>query len=73
MCDIFVNGVSGTTVAECSENPFSTDKDCFTNPIFEKQRLARIELCEEAADSFNDLCDIWDEATGTDKTRLGGI
>ena len=72
-CTNPVDGVSGTTVAQCSANPFSTALDCFGNNIFEKQRVARINLCTEAANSFNPLCGIFDEVAGTNKDRLGGI
>ncbi len=70
-CTNSVNGM-GTTVANCSENPFNDTNGCYGNTIFEKQRMARIELCEVAATSFNDLCKKLD-VEGTDETRLGGI
>ena len=71
-CTNPVNGVSGTTVADCSANPFSTTLGCFDNGIFEKQRVARISLCTVAATSFNELCKKLDVA-GTNETRLGDI
>ena len=70
-CTDSVNDM-GTTVAQCSANPFSTTLGCFDNGIFEKQRVARISLCTVAATSFNELCKNLDVA-GTNETRLGDI
>ncbi len=75
----FANGKSdGPTVGKCSLNPFNNadplarnqDNDvCNTNPLFEAERVARIELCEVAATSFNELCDILNE----DNTDTSGF
>ena len=70
-CTNSVNDM-GTTVADCSANPFNETNGCYGNDIFEKQRVARISLCTEATTSFNDLCKNLDVAD-TNDTRLGDI
>ena len=45
---------------------------CNSNPLFEAERMARIELCKVAATSFDDLCDVLNESD-TEATRLTPI
>ena len=58
VCNQFINGVDGLSIAECIWNPYRTTNSCNTNPAFASERWNILHFCANLFTTFAAQCDI---------------